>query len=330
VLTIAPSAHMIPSFASGPAAPMPSMTNFAGAPATLVPSVEPSTNQNKYDVRGSIVNYYVFNPFRGRIILDWNKKAKFGKEDGRESLKSVYDKNKKEGKPPKVIINAGFFDNDECANKDFRYYIDKCNDKCDKKNIGGKNLSVGWTYSDSKSDCDKDSNCYGDLLGAYKNSTWLFGLECKGDLGNYQTLFYYKNYKSEIIQSCKITRSEFEEKAKSAIFVITGNDHIHGGMGRARTVIGVKDDGTIILWTIDETKKCGGGGINSYNAKEKVIEKLKEMGDKRSDYEIEKSILNLDGGGSTQFLHNGEKLTQERIDNDNNRKVGSRFLIFED
>ena len=258
---------------------------------------------------GDSVNFHVFNPLREKIVLDWNKEAIPGEPGGLESLKSVYDEYQKKGqKPPKVIINAGFFDmpkEKEICNNDCKGNKD-CLEAC---TIGGKNLSNGWAYSDN------------DQLKAYKNSTYknltkdLHQKEkddpCKDySFENFRTLFYYKDGSSKIFSSCKIRRDFFEEEAKKSIFVISGYDNIDGknNTARARTIIGIKDDGTIILWTVDEGK-----GLKISDAK-KEVEKMGVKADK---------ILNLDGGGSTQFFYNGNEKTR------NNRKVGSRFLIFD-
>jgi len=219
---------------------------------------------------------YVVNPAFERVELH-------NGIPGRATVQAVVNSLPSE---PTVAINAGF--------------------------LSGSDNSVGWAYSREHG-------------GLYENhvlmDTGNLDLVAQCDYDNFHTLIYYEIYGggfgSQIIRTASITgggdpdraRDEFldivQNPNRRAVFAISGKgigEGIRHTRSIQRSMIGVRADGVIILLATDAgrthpTGQVSEGGLTVREGEEI----LRNMG--------AINVLNLDGGGSAQFWHDGRTRT---------------------
>ena len=173
------------------------------------------------------------------------------------------------------------------------------------------NESIGWTYSEA--------------TGLYQNGG--ISKNNLADYNNFETLFYYKDGSSEVIKTNTLLQADVQKKTENAVFIISGTKQADKGPNDSiqRTMIGVRADGTIILLASDS------GEVNSYGQAvrggltipdgEQILKDLGAI-----------NILNLDGGGSTQFYYDGQMLTNPaEVSNGKGvyRNVGSVIQVYD-
>ena len=140
-----------------------------------------------------------------------------------------------------------------------------------------------------------------------------------------KVLFYSNDGEAEIFCYKRVMdrngnfRNGWEEKAANSKFVITGNNGNRPSLGSARTALGVKQDGTVIIfargseeWLWDWTR----GPINAIHADadlhiDDVMTGIIASSVNRILTELgAEIILHLDGSGSTQLHANGTELIE--------------------
>jgi len=174
---------------------------------------------------------------------------------------------------PKAAINAGFFP------------------------LTPADKSIGWAYSEIHGMYE------GDGRGGRPDRERPIARDDPG-YHYFHTLFYYRDGTSEVIRTMSLTRAKVIEKSANAVFIVSGT---RGRIGDAittapRSMVGVKADGSVIFLTADSGRtNPNGTAIRSGIDVTQGANILEEMG------AIE--VLNLDGGGSTQFFYNDQMRT---------------------
>jgi hypothetical protein len=222
------------------------------------------------------------------------------------SLTSVEDVAKTTN--PLVMINAGFFG--ETPN--------------------GYELNYGWAFSSmDKFPFD------GDKVNLPLRTQWNDGVPNNG-VYQYYTLFYYDDDgRARIVPTLSYpTKAKFEEaiKKRRPVFVISSSNAETGQ--NSRSMIGVREDGSIILMSaygvisagstearMDPNRPTRSIGITVAEG----FSILTDMG--------AKFMLNLDGGGSTQFYYanndTDSMVTPKELNAGSYRPVGSVLQVYE-
>jgi len=207
---------------------------------------------------------------------------------------------------PRVMINAGFF----TMNR-YRH---------------GEDKSMGWAFS--------SYNNFG--MYDFGVNRWDINRPVLPNNYYFHTLFYYgpgfycddgHPKPAEILHSYHLTRACVEARAENAIFIITGTIDATGLPNRysrgdidtrqrwARSMIGVRPDGSIIFLAVD-SGVLGDRFATTVPHGDSI---LRSMGAAH--------VLNLDGGWSTQFFLDGEEKTFGPSPTER-RQIGSVFKIY--
>ena len=161
-------------------------------------------------------------------------------------------------------------------------------------------------------DISSNINHYGFFVQKEKHNPW--EIISKKELNNYNykyimgctPLLIYNGKK------CKLPEKEMSFKEYS---INPPSLLYHGNTNRQRTSVGIKDD-KIYFILVDEADNLGGC----------TLSELQEIGLK---LELD-SLMNLDGGGSSQFklFQNKKWLSNNISNNDKNRTLGNVFILF--
>jgi len=140
------------------------------------------------------------------------------------------------------------------------------------------------------------------------------------DFNNFQVLFYYEDGSAEIFNYRDITRAFVESKTQNEelLFIMSGVAHSGQRPNESlpRSMMGVKEDGSIILFAVGGSFASGGGNPNVGMTIADADIFMREQG--------AVITLNLDGSGSTNFRHDGaNKITGD------GRHVGSVMVVRE-
>jgi len=113
------------------------------------------------------------------------------------------------------------------------------------------------------------------------------------DYNNFRVLFYYEDGKSEIYNYSQLASDrgvsngivEDKVKDRSLLFIISGTHHVSRGRALGRSMIGVREDGTIILMAAESSDSTS------------IEQAMRAMN--------VANYLMLDGSASTNFYYNG-------------------------
>jgi hypothetical protein len=265
---------------------------------------------------------YSTNPATERVELyigDWNLNGQHTLRTINDVSRVTRDTRELRDENPIVTINAGFLYNSyQDISMGFAY-----------SDIYVPEGYVPDIYDDSSRYFERNNDSVDGFYGIYdgdrrfrtRENTNRLGSIFQPTGGHFQTLIYYSNGFSELDYSRNLTRNGIIEKIIEAeragnpiVFIVNGTDENYDGGARSRSMIGVRADGSIILMSAYAGEYSGERFVPIFTMSsgsdigikiEDGFDILREMGAVR--------VLNLDGGGSTQFYY--ANYTEDSCDN---------------